>query len=100
MELLQKEITRIQTVIRETGKTTFAEFSPYLVFKISRFQTELDKLKRIEETGNKTIAPGVSITPVKIKDNIEFYKLWKRNNTDPSIEVQLPEVENIMVNPK
>jgi len=96
IELLLIYIETIKSKIRLTGMETFTEFTAFFEYKIPRIQSEIVELKKIENSSFKKIGED-TIVPVKIKDNIEFYKLWRRNKTDPSITLKIGEVEKLLV---
>jgi hypothetical protein len=96
VESLLTYINEIWRIIRITGMDTFDHFSGYLNNKIVRFNNEIKYIKQIQDSPSKTI-DGVEIFPVKIKDNVEFYKLWKRSREEPTKEITLKEVEDLLV---
>jgi hypothetical protein len=98
IEILPIYIYDIETIIRKSGFTTFPVFTEYIKKKRERFIIQIKDIKK-QEFIQRTI-DGVEIKPVKIKDNVDFYKLWKRSREEPTKELKFEEIDSLLVQDK
>ena len=102
IQLLPNYISEIKAILQKpTAKTfpkpevpTFPIFTEYIEKKLERVNIQIEDIK--EQVFIPKKIEGVQIVPVKIKDNVEFYKLWKRSRQEPTKEITFKEVNDLL----